>query len=158
MVRGEMGEQTRIAFLLPLRLFCGWIFLNSGVHKLSAGWLRTDELSAILGEWLKDGKTYPFYVSFLRDVVLPHAHLFARLVSLGELLVGAALLAGLMTRLAAFVGLVLLANFLFGRGDGLSANGTASLAVMMFTMILTAPGRTLGLDAALRGRLPRWLA
>ncbi len=153
-----MGEQTRIAFLLPLRLFCGWIFLNTGVHELSGGWLHNDELSQILQTWIKDGKTYSFYVPFLRDVVLPRAHLFACAISIAELLVGAALLAGLFTRLAALVGLVLVGNFLFGRGDGLTANGTAPLAVMMLTMMLTAPGRTLGLDAALGGRLPRWLA
>lgn len=158
MVRGEMGEQTRIAFLLPLRLFCGWVFLNTGVHELSSGWLHSGELGEILQQWLKDGKGYAFYAPFLRDVVLPRAHLFACLISVGELLVGAALLAGLLTRLAAFVGLVLVGNFLLGRGDGLGANGTAPMAVMMLTMMLTAPGRTLGLDAALRGRLPRWLA
>jgi thiosulfate dehydrogenase (quinone) large subunit len=153
-----MGEQTRIAFLLPLRLFCGWVFLNTGVHKLSGGWLGDGELSEILGEWLRDGKPYAFYVPFLRDVVLPHAHLFSCLVAIGELLVGAALLAGLFTRLAAFVGLVMVGNFLLGHGDGLAANGTAPMAVMMLTMMATAPGRTLGLDAALRGRLPTWLA
>ena len=158
MVRGEMGEQTRIAFLLPLRLFCGWIFLNTGVHELSGGWLHNDELSEILHTWLKDGKTYAFYVPFLRNVILPHAHLFACAISVSELLVGAALLAGLLTRFAALVGLVLVGNFLVGRGDGLAANGTAPLAVMLFTIVLTAPGRALGLDAALRGRLPRWLA
>lgn len=154
----EMGEQTRIAFLLPLRLFCGWVFLNSGVHKLSDGWLGSGQLAEVLGEWLKSGKTYSFYAPFLRDVVLPHADLFARLIALGELLVGAALLAGLLTRLSALVGLILVGNFLVGRGDGLAANGTAPMMVMLLTVMLTAPGRTLGLDAALRGRLPRWLA
>jgi thiosulfate dehydrogenase [quinone] large subunit len=107
---------------------------------------------------MREGRPYGFYLPFLRLVVLPHAHGFAYLVSFGELLVGAALLAGLFSRLAAFGGLVLVGNFLLARGDGIGVNGTMPFVVMMLTLMLTGPGRSLGLDAALKGRLPRWLA
>ena len=80
------------------------------------------------------------------------------MVALGELLVGAALLAGLFTRFAGAIGVVLVGNFLLGRGDGFGVNNTAPWVLMMLTIMLTAPGRTLGLDAALRGKVPRWLA
>jgi thiosulfate dehydrogenase [quinone] large subunit len=153
-----MDEQTRIAFLLPLRLFCGWVFLNAGLGKLAGGWLVKPELTTTLLGWIREGKPYSFYVPFLRAVVLPHAHGFAYLISFGELLVGAALLAGLFSRLAAFGGLLLVFNFLLARGDGIGVNGTMPFVVMTLTLMLTGPGRSLGLDAALRGRLPRWLA
>src|SRR5438067_12265112 len=149
---------TRIAFLLPLRLFCGWTLLNTGLKKLAAGWLSRPELANSIEGWLREGKPYGFYAPFLRSVVLPHAHVFAILVSCGELLVGAALLAGLFSRIAAAGGVLLTLNFMLGHGDGIGANDTAPWVIMMVTLMLTSPGRTLGLDAALRGRLPRWLS
>ncbi len=153
-----MGELTRVAFLLPLRLFCGWTLLNTGLKKVSDGWLSGPELANTIAGWLRDGKPYGFYAPFLRGVVLPHAHLFSLLVSFGELLVGTALLAGLFTRAAAAGGVLLTLNFLLGRGDGIGANNTAPWVVMLLTLMLTSPGRALGLDAALRGRVPRWLS
>ena len=116
------------------------------------------ELTHVVDGWLRDGKPYSLYAPFLRAVVLPHAMVFSALVSLGELCVGAALLAGLFTRVAAGAGILLVGNFLLARGDGISANSTAPILVMCITMMLTSPGRTLGLDAALRGKLPRWLS
>jgi thiosulfate dehydrogenase [quinone] large subunit len=153
-----MDELTHVWYLLPLRLFCGWSLLNTGLGKLSTGWLTTPELATILNGWLRDGKPYGFYAPFLRTVVLPHAHLFSIVVSFGELLVGAALLAGLFTRIAAAAGMVLAGNFLFARGDGIGVNGTAPFLAMFLTIALTNPGRALGLDGALRGRVPRWLS
>lgn len=152
-----MGELTRVAFLLPMRLFGGWVLLSAGVTKLSGGWLGGPQLAATVAGWLRDGKPYGFYAPFLRGLVLPHAHAFAYLISFGELFAGAALLAGLFSRAAAAVGLLLVGNFMLARGDGLGTNPTAPIVVMMLTMMLTGPGRTLGLDAALRGRIPRWL-
>src|SRR5438094_3768111 len=84
-----MGELTRVSYLLPLRLFCGWVFLYSGLTKLGAGWLTQPELAHVVDGWLRDGKPYSLYAPFLRSVVLPHAMVFSYLVSLGELLVGA---------------------------------------------------------------------
>ena len=152
-----MGAETRVVYLLPLRLFCGWVLLNTGLGKLSGGWLEGPQLQNSVAGWLRDGKPYSFYAPFLRSVVLPHAHLFAYLVSFGELLVGAALLAGLFTRWAAVGGLLLVVSFFLARGDNLGANNTAPFVIMMLTIALTGPGRALGLDAALRGRMPRWL-
>ena len=149
---------TRIAFLLPLRLFCGWSLLNTGLKKVADGWLTRPELANTIDGWLREGKPYGFYAPFLRSVVLPHAHVFSILVSFGELCVGAALLAGLFTRFAAAAGVLLVTNFLLGRGDGIGANNTAPWIAMLLTLMLTSPGRTLGLDAALRGRVPRWLS
>jgi thiosulfate dehydrogenase [quinone] large subunit len=152
-----MGEHTRVSYLLPMRLFCGWVLLSAGLSKLSGGWLHGPQLANEVAGWLRDGKPYGFYAPFLRGVVLPNAHTFSYLVSLGELFAGAGLLAGLCSRAAAAGGLLLVGNIMLAQGDGLGANSTAPLVIMMLTMMLTAPGRTLGLDATLRGRIPRWL-
>jgi thiosulfate dehydrogenase [quinone] large subunit len=153
-----MGEQTRVSYLLLMRLFCGWVFLNAGLSKIASGWLTQPELAKVITGWLHDGKPYSFYAAFLRSVVLPHAMTFAATVAIGEVCVGAALLAGLFTRVAAAGGVMLVGNFLLGRGDGFGANNTMPILIMCVTMILTSPGRALGLDAALRGKLPRWLS
>jgi thiosulfate dehydrogenase [quinone] large subunit len=153
-----MREQTSLVLLLPLRLFMGWVFLTEALAKLAGGWLEQKRLYALAQSWLKDGKTYDFYAPFLRDVVAQNAHLFGWLVIGGELVVGAALLAGLFTRPAALGGILLVANFLFARGDGAGANQTAPFLAILLTLLFTNPGRTLGVDAALKGKIPGWLS
>ncbi|MEO6952331.1 MAG: DoxX family membrane protein [Polyangia bacterium] len=143
--------------LLPIRLFVGWVFLRASLAKLSTGWLEQPRLAAVLEGWLKEGHTYALYRPFLHDVVLPHAQLFSWLVCGGELLVGAALLAGIITRGAALGGLVLTTSFLLARGDGADANQTAPFVAMTLALLFAHTGRTLGLDAALAHKLPRWL-
>jgi thiosulfate dehydrogenase [quinone] large subunit len=53
-----------------------------------------------------------WYVTFLRDVVLPHAALFSLLVSWGELAVGLGLLLGALTGIAAGFGVFMNLNYL----------------------------------------------
>jgi len=153
-----MRERVAVAFLLPLRLFTGWVFMTAGLSKLFAGWLDKPELAHVLSGWLAQGLPYRFYAPFLRNVVLPHAKVFSVLIVFGEIAVGVALLAGLFSRLAALGGLVLVTAFLLGRGDGASANATAPFIAMTITLALTSPGRALGLDGALRGKVPGWLS
>jgi NADH dehydrogenase len=153
-----MREQTYVIHLLPLRLFAGWVFFVEALAKLAGGWLTNPRLSSVIEGWLRDGKTYSFYAPFLRSVVLPHAQPFAYVVAFGELFVGAALLAGAFTRAAALGGILLVGNFLLARGDRLGANATAPFLAMLVTLLLTRAGRALGLDAALRDRVPGWLS
>ena len=79
-----------------------------------------------------------------------------RLVTAGEICVGASLLLGCFTRAGAFVGLFLVLNYFFGIG---MARGGAMLAqqqtfaVSLVIFILSNPGRVLGLDGLLfRGK------
>jgi thiosulfate dehydrogenase [quinone] large subunit len=153
-----MREQTMVAALLPMRLVTGWLFVMASLQKLMGHWLDEPKLQAILDGWLKEGRAYRFYAPFLQHVALPHVKLFSYLIVGGELTVGAALLAGLFTRPACVGGLLLVLNICLGHGDGLSFNPSALTLVMLFTLLLTHPGRTLGLDAALHGKVPRWLS
>ena len=152
-----MRETMLVAAVLPLRLFLGWVFLQAGLLKVSTGWLTQNKLTPILEGWLHDGKTYPFFVKLVHDTFLPHAQLFGRLVAAGELLVGAALLIGLFTRFAALCALLMTASFLLARGDGVGANATAPYVVMSLVLLCSHAGRFLGLDAAMKDRLPAWL-
>src|SRR5215470_14351354 len=51
------------------------------------------------------GNPIAWYKDFLETTVLPHAALFATLQTIGEVAVGVGLLFGVLTRLAALVGL-----------------------------------------------------
>ena len=153
-----MRPQTSVTALVPLRLFVGWIFLVAGIGKITGGWMTSNaHLLDILQGWLREGRPYHFYAPFLRDVVIPRVHVFSVLIPIGELCVGATLLLGLLTRWAALVGMSMVLAFLLGRGDGLGNNNTAPMVVMCLTLMLTNPGRVLGIDAALRGKLPSWM-
>jgi uncharacterized membrane protein YphA (DoxX/SURF4 family) len=73
--------------------------------------------------------------------------------------IGLSMLLGVATRATAFLGALMLFSFAFGAGQGLAPPGNALLMGAIFVIfILAPPGRVLGVDAALRGRLPRWLA
>ncbi len=77
---------------------------------------------------------------------------------MGELVIGATLVLGLMTRLASFLGALMLFSFVFGAGQRLAPPGNAMLmAAVLVIFVLAPPGRVLGLDAKLRGRLPGWM-
>lgn len=68
---------------------------------------------------------------------------------LGEILVGACLLFGFLTRFASFIGLFMMINYYLGPG---MARGGATIAqqqtfiVSLIVFLLSDPGRTLGLD------------
>jgi uncharacterized membrane protein YphA (DoxX/SURF4 family) len=155
---GRMRPQPPVGFLLPLRLFTGWVFLMEALGKLTSGWIQNGKLAAIASGWLHEGKPYGFYTPFLRDVVLTRVHAFSVLVVGGEMAVGALLLAGLFSRWAAAGGLWLALNYLLARGDGVGPNPTAPFVAICLTLMLVSSGRTLGIDAALRGKFPDWLS
>jgi thiosulfate dehydrogenase [quinone] large subunit len=152
-----MAEPTSSPALVPIRVFVGWVFLRAALIKLAGGWLEQPRLAPFLEGWLKEDRPWGIFSPFLRHVVLPHAQGWSAVVACGEVLVGAALLAGFLTRAAALGGLLLSLAFLLARGDGIEANPTAPFVVMSFALLFSHSGRTLGLDAALADRLPRWL-
>ena len=152
-----MAERASTA-ALPLRLFVGGVFLHASLRKHADGWLtNTHMLTTTLQGWLDSGKAYTVYAPFLRGVVLPHVAQFSFAVAIGELLTGAALLAGLFTRVAAFGALLLSTSFLLGKGDPIDANSTAPIIAMSLALMMSHSGRVLGLDAALADRVPSWL-
>jgi uncharacterized membrane protein YphA (DoxX/SURF4 family) len=83
-------------------------FLFEGSGKL--GWLVNHAtLTQRLGTWLDTANDWSAW--YLQTVAIPGAPIFARLVVLGELLCGLALLFGVYTRLAALLGFLMVVNF-----------------------------------------------
>jgi uncharacterized membrane protein YphA (DoxX/SURF4 family) len=152
-----MNERFPLAYLFPLRILCGVILLLEGWGKLRGGWLHGSALLGMLDGWIDAGRPYHFFLPVVRSA---HAHpkIFGALITAGELVIGASMLLGLLTRISAFLGAVMLFSIAFGSGQGLAPPGNALLMGALFVLFMFAPpGRVLGFDGTLRSRLPRWM-
>jgi uncharacterized membrane protein YphA (DoxX/SURF4 family) len=86
---------------------------------------------------------------------MPKAYVSA--VTVGELLLGVALLLGILTRFSAALALIVSIGYLYSAGTwlGPSATGHAAHAAISIALLVGAAGRTLGVDAVLARRWPR---
>jgi uncharacterized membrane protein YphA (DoxX/SURF4 family) len=115
------------AALVLLRLYLGLVLLLAGLQQIGS------------------------------DAAAPAGLLFAGLVGWGEILLGAALILGLFTRLAAAGALLLQINSMLAgapRAWEPSSNKVA-FGVISLALLIGAAGRTLGLDGLLARRWPR---
>lgn len=152
-----MGERLPLGYLVPLRVLCGLILVLEGWGKLQHGWLHGTPLLTTLDGWVEANKTYRFFLPVVQSA-RSHPKIFGALVTVGELAIGLSMLVGLLTRLAALLGALLLFSFAFGGGQGLVPPGNALLMGAIFVLFIFAPpGRVLGLDHALGARFPRWM-
>ena len=152
-----MGERIPLGVLVPLRILCGLILILEGWGKLQHGWLHGTALLATLNGWVEAGKPFKFFLPMLESA-RAHPKIFGTLVTVGELAIGLSMLLGLLSRLGAFLGALMLFSFAFGAGQGLVPPGNALLMGALFVLFIFAPpGRVLGFDQVLRARLPRWM-
>ncbi len=158
--RGPQSASITVAMLL-MRLFLGGELLRSGITKWS--WLGTETLHTTLTAWTT-GDTpaaYPTYLSFLTTYILPHAPMYTYLVVFGEIIVGAMLILGLATRLAALPALLMSINFLLATWN----KGyewqliNESFIVLELGVLIAGAGRYCGIDSTLAKKhpsLPLW--
>ena len=93
----------------------------------------------------------------LNSAVVPHAATFAKLVVIGEIYIGIALVIGLTTRFAAALALFLLLNYMCAKGAVLWGPGIdQSDIVLVFIILLSDAGRTFGIDKLLVNRFPEF--
>ena len=106
---GAVGAPGSAAVgLRMLGVFLGVFFIFEGIGKL-AWFADSGQLQGALQGWLKDAP--PTSRWYLETFAIPGVPLFARLVPLGELLGGTALLTGFWTRLAAAALFLMVLNF-----------------------------------------------
>ena len=129
---------TRMAWLwLIVRLYVGYEWITAGLEKLTGYSFTLDSSFGKptgFGPWIfgaHDGAAikgfvngalaqangpHPavqgWYASFLQNVVLPNATVFAYLVTFGEVLIGLGLIFGVLTGIAAFFATFMNLNFL----------------------------------------------
>jgi thiosulfate dehydrogenase (quinone) large subunit len=100
------------AALLPLRLFIGATFVYAGLDKLTDPTFFDHNAPTYIGQQMAGYVHTGSPLSWLlTNLAIPHATLFGALIALGELWVGLATFAGLLTRLAALGGLALSLTF-----------------------------------------------
>lgn len=114
---------TRFAWLwLLLRWYIGYEWLVAGYTKLvNSHWVGENAGTAVSGflqqALQKTSGAHPdvssAYAWFITNIALPNAAIFSYLVTFGELLVGVALIVGILTTFAALGGAFMNLNYLF---------------------------------------------
>ncbi len=118
---------------LPIRVWLGWQWISASLHKFeSPAWMQTG--AALKGFWSgavaipatgNPAIHYAWYRAFLQMMLDTGAYTwFAKLVPVGEFLVGLALILGIFTGFAAFMGGFMNWNFMMA--------GSASVNPMYF--------------------------
>jgi thiosulfate dehydrogenase [quinone] large subunit len=112
-----------------IRIYLGWTWLTAGWGKVTnPAWFGSDAGQAVTG-FLKgavarsqgDNPSVSLWYAWLvENIFLPNAQLMSYLVSVGEVLVGLALILGFLTGVSAFFGGVM--NFSFLLAGTLSTN------------------------------------
>jgi thiosulfate dehydrogenase [quinone] large subunit len=140
----EEGLQKPTIYLLPLRLFIGLGWMRACAEKLSEpGWYNGSSLTAFLQGHLHDGLVaFPFYQALMHQVFLPHAALLGKIIILGQLLAGIAILTGTLTTAALLGGLFMNLNFLLTG----AISPSAFYLVIQAALLLTNSGSVLGVD------------
>jgi uncharacterized membrane protein YphA (DoxX/SURF4 family) len=107
-------DRTRLG-LTVLRLSIGVFFLFEGLGKIR--WFTSPSiLAATFSEWSHSAAAGSTSAWYLHRIAIPGAPIFARLVPLGELSAGVALLAGFWTPLFALVAFFMALNFQIASG------------------------------------------
>lgn len=121
---------------LIARVYLGWQWLQAGLHKVTdPAWMNGG--TALQGFWnrvvaipaapAKPAITYGWYRGFLVSLLEGgHYSWFAKLVSVGEVVIGVALIVGLFTGIFAFLGAFMNFNFMLA--------GTTSTNPVLFTI------------------------
>jgi len=142
------------------RILTGIIFVAEGWGKIAGEFVRGGFAESVRET---AAEAWPFWESFLRSVVLPNAGAFGWFFAIAELALGIALVLGLLTRVAAVGGMLLMVILLLGqtyveRGGWekwVTAGLTSKFALLLLGLLFLADaGRAWGLDARLR-RGPR---
>ena len=149
-------NDTRLSWLwLPLRLYVGYEWFEAGREKMvNPVWFGPTAGGAITGfvkgALAKTAGDHPdvtgWYAGFLQNVVLPNAHVWSYMITLGELLVGIALILGAFTGIAAFFGSFMNANYLL---SGTVSTNPILFFIATFLVLAWKTSGWIGLDRIL---------
>ena len=139
--------------IVLLRVYTGVFFAYHAIGKL-----RQDDFASGMAGFLSStlDASFSFYRPFLESVILPNKELFAALLAWGALAIGLALILGLATRYAAFVGAFMVLNFWLAKGSGIfdGTNHDIVWFVILIVLGFIPAGKIAGLDDGLSDRLP----
>jgi uncharacterized membrane protein YphA (DoxX/SURF4 family) len=131
--------------LAILRVSIGVFFVFEGLGKIR--WFADSSiLASQLADWSQSVPSGSMSAWYLHRIALPGAFYFARLVPLGEILSGAALIVGFWTPLFAFIAFFMALNFQLASGALFRYSFLTSgygLPVLGSTLALTLGGARL---------------
>jgi len=137
---------------LPLRIWLGYQWVEAGLHKITdPKWMQTGE--SLKGFWTRavaipeTGRpaiTYDWYRTFLQTLLDAQAYTwFAKLIAVGELLVGIGLIVGAFAGIAAFFGGFMNWNFMLA---GSSSSNPMLFAIAVFLILAWKVSGYIGAD------------
>jgi thiosulfate dehydrogenase [quinone] large subunit len=154
-------DDTRFsAVWLVIRVLVGWQWVAAGWHKVGdPGWMQTGE--ALKGFWARIVTVpaapaqpliyYDWYRAFIQGLLDSGAYVwFAKLVAIGEVAVGVALIIGAFVGIAAFFGALMNWNYLMA--GALSSNPLLMIGALALILAWKTAG-WYGLDRILLPRL-----
>ena len=169
----SLRERPLVVGVLSAVLPFGWLFVRIvvGASWVLAGWEKLGEAgwtSAPVGGAVEGflngalarstGGAHPevnaWYADLVRDVFLPNHEIIAYFVAVGEFAIGAALLLGLLTRLAALAGIGFNMTFLWA---GVSSTNPPLLLLGLAILFFGHNAGRYGIDGWLIPRLARML-
>ena len=135
-------DDTRFAVVwFIVRVLLGLIWVQAAIGKLTdPAWMQTGE--ALKGFWtnaVKSGDTgksaivFGWYRSFIQSMLDSGAYVwFAKLVAIGEFLIGIALILGLVVGVVAFIGAFMNWNYLMAGSDSINPLLFVAAILLMF--------------------------
>ncbi len=137
-------------WLSIIRIIFGFVWIFSGLEKILSPEYFSGFAKTI--EFFISKNPYPFYTSFMQNFVLPNSYWISYLVSYGELIIGLALVAGILSDFFLAFGIFMNINFYFA-ASWLNIS-TAMLNLVMIALqivLIFSPGsKTLSLDYFLK--------
>ncbi len=127
-LRAIFSDKRMAILWLPLRIWIGIQWFMAGYEKMNPAWLETGAaIKGFLGGALKNASgehpsvAYGWFVSFIQMLLDSGAYVwFAKLVVVGELIIGAMLILGAFTGLAALGGAFMNWNYMMAGSAGVN--------------------------------------
>lgn len=132
------------AVLTVFRLYLGYEWFMAGWHKVTGGFDATGFLKGALSKATGEHPAVQgWWASFIEHVALPNVSFFNFLVPWGEVLVGIALLLGVLTTFSALMGAVMNFAFMF---SGTTSTNPQMVLLTCFILVAGANAGKFGLD------------
>ena len=161
MIMAFFESIKHVGYLFPLsllRIYMGYLFFDSALHKARGGYFVHPHLAAAISEWLPTSMAPNWYREFLTLWVIPDPNwkFFAYFITYCEFLIGISFLTGFLVRPISILGVILSIHSIYAHGQPAVELHQIYLVLFIATLWMGA-GRSLGLDYFFYKRQRGWL-